>query len=119
MLRPIGVLAQRIDLLERTYVGSNSFELSAEDSVLARVEALHRRFQSLDADIPAFKACYESALKLKSLIQDKKASALVVSQKVEGLLASREALQSNMNTLLKIGELSSTILSDEYKGNHD
>jgi hypothetical protein len=116
MLRSVDVLAQRIDLLERTYVGSSSFEFGAEDSVLSRIESLHRRFQALDTDIPAFKACYEAVIKLKPIIQEKKASALIVSQKVEGLLASKEALQSNMNTLLKIGELSSTILSDEYRG---
>lgn len=117
MISSVDILSQRVGLLERTYVGKSAVGAGdREADILQRIEAIHSRFKEIEVEIPTFKACYEAVLKLRSMLLEKKGAAVLISQKIEGLLANRESLQSSAKTLLKIDELSSVIDNDSFKG---
>ena len=116
MISSLDILNQRIMLLERTYIGSRAgAESTADIDVVARIESLHSRFQELECDIPAFKSCYESVLKLRPMLLEKKGAAVLISQRLEGLLAQKDDLHARAKTILKIDDLSK-VIDDTLKG---
>lgn len=117
MLSSTDILHQRLDLLESTYIGSAAGQGgSSNHSLIERVQALNARFSCLQEETPVFLACYDTAMKLRPLILEKKATVLDISQKVEGLIASKEVLQSNMKMILNIDDLCSKQRNEDLKG---
>lgn len=116
MLSSVDLLHQRLDLLERTYVGGQVDPKWSGD-LLQRIDTLSARYTCLQDETPVFRACYESVMKVKPLILERKASLTVLTQQLEGLLASKETLQARIETVLAVGDLAATLYSDDLKGN--
>lgn len=110
MLHPLALLNHRLELLEKTYIGSSSSgnDLN-EDDFLSRINTLGTKFQSLQNDVPAFKSCFELSEKLKPLLNEKKGSAVLISQKLDSLLANKAAIEQNFRRFHTVGELSTII----------
>jgi hypothetical protein len=117
MLSTTDLLHQRLDLLEITYIGTAACDnLTASRSVIDRVEALGARFSSIQDQTPAFRTCYDTAMRLKPLIREKDATITALSQHLDGLTATKETLQANVRTLVEISELSAALRDDDLKG---
>lgn len=118
MISTSDLLAQRVDLLERIYIGGSSEKkrVHTDGAIIERVLALSAKLDSLGNEIPALKTLYEQSLTLKPLIQQKKSSAVVISQRIDQMLAQRESLERNFKQLTQIGDYSKYINIDTFKG---
>jgi len=109
------LLSHRVDVLEKTYVGVNLDK--AESRVLhERVSALTSRLDSIGVEVPAIQTVYEQVAKLQPLIQKKKASAAVVAQQVEQVLAQRDIIEGHFKTIAKIEGQTEFINTEGFAG---
>jgi len=119
MISSSDLLTQRVDLLERTYIGGSTEKKRAhtDGAIIERVLVLSAKLDSLGNEVPAIKTLYEQSLKLKPLIQQKKSSVVVISQRIDQMLAQRESLERNFKQLTQIDDYSKYINSETFKGN--
>lgn len=122
MISPSELLLQRVNLLEKTYVGGLTEKRTpgahTGGAIIERVVALSTKLDSFGHEVPALKTLYEQSLKLQPLIQQKKSSAVIISQRVDHLLTQRESLERNFKQLTQINENSKYISSENFKSKY-
>lgn len=110
------ILSQRLELLERTYIGGADVGGGDATDILKRIEVLSSKYAGILEEVPQFGACYASIVKLRPIILERKNSALQLSQRVEGLIATKDNMTMQMKALVSIGEMSNRINDDNLKG---
>lgn len=119
MISSSELLAQRVELLERTYVGgSTGRKIGTRDDgpIVERVLALSAKLDSIGNDVPALQILYEQSIKLKPLIQQKKSSAVIISQRIDLMLAQKDAIERNFKQLTQIDDNAKYINSETFEG---
>ena len=123
MLTPLELLNQRIDLLEKTYIGiidKNQNQIISDafknNNIIELLNEVNNKYNLIESKVPSIKVTYELINKLRPIMIERKDNLTKILQKIELIMLNKEMLQLNMKTLSNIKELSYVIDSDCYKG---
>lgn len=115
MISSCSLLSHRVDVLEKTYIGTN-LDKRESQNLHERVSALTNRLDAIGVDVPAIQTVYEQAAKLQPLIQKRKESASVVAQRVDQILAQRDILEGHFKSIVKMEGQTEFVNTEGFAG---